>query len=190
VSGGRRRVLWQRLDEPGMEWCSLSVSAAGLEVEGVALATLEGVAHRADYAISVDADGRTRHIVVASRAEDREVELRSDGQGRWRDAAGQVVVDAADQPPALDVDLGFTPLTNTLPIRRLAPHLAVGESAAIRVAWVLFPGLEIVEGQQRYDRLSDRRWRYRSDGFAADLVVDDDGLVVEYTGLWRAIARG
>jgi uncharacterized protein len=183
------RIAWQRLDEPGMEWCGVTETDAGLDVEGVALVVLDGVAHRAEYTISVDPDGRTRRVRVSSAADDRAVELESDGLGRWQDGAGELIVDAVDEPAALDVDLGFTPFTNSLPIRRLAPRLAVGGTAPIRVAWVLFPGLEIVEGRQWYDRLGEHRWRYRSDGFAAELVVDDNGIVTEYAGLWRAIAR-
>jgi hypothetical protein len=172
-----------------MEWCRVSETHAGLGVEGVALVVLDGVAHRADYTISVDREGRSRRVDVSSWVDDRAVELQSDGEGRWWDGGGVLVVDAVGEPAALDVDLGFTPFTNTLPIRRLAPRLEVGETAAIRVAWVLFPGLDVVEGHQWYDRLGEHRWRYRSDDFAAELVVDDSGIVLEYAGLWRAIAR-
>jgi hypothetical protein len=36
----------------------------------------------------------------------------------------------------LDIDLGFSPSTNLLPIRRLT--LAVGEAATVRAAWLPF----------------------------------------------------
>lgn len=81
-------------------------------------------------------------------------------------------------------------VTNSLPIWRLSPSLAVGESARIRVAWVLYPDLEVILGEQWYDRLDARRWRYRSGTFQAELVVDDDGLVESYEGLFRTLARG
>jgi hypothetical protein len=91
-----------------------------------------------------------------------------------------------DDPLTLDVDLGFSPSTNTLPIRRLG--LAVGATREIGVLWVLFPTFEIVAGRQTYERLGDRSWRYRSTGFVGDLDVDDVGLVETYAE-WRAIAR-
>ena len=69
-----------------------------------------------------------------------------DGEGRWsRDAAPLPGVEGA-----LDVDLGFTPATNTLPIRRLA--LAVGETRPVRSAWLRFPGLRLEPLEQTYTR--------------------------------------
>jgi uncharacterized protein len=87
----------------------------------------------------------------------------------------------------VDVDLSFTPATNTLPIRRL--RLDVGEEAEILVAWLVWPELEVRPVRQRYARLAQDRYRYAQDDFEAELVVDDEGLVLEYEGLWRAVAR-
>jgi uncharacterized protein len=96
----------------------------------------------------------------------------------------------AERPPeyrdCVDVDLNFTPATNTLPIRRLG--LDIGEEAEIHVVWVVWPELSIQRAQQRYRRLAKDRYRYEQDEFAAELTVDEEGLVLEYEGLWRAIA--
>jgi hypothetical protein len=43
--------------------------------------------------------------------------------------------------------------------------------------------------RQGYARLAEDRYRYTQDDFTAELLVDDQGLVLEYEGLWRAIAR-
>jgi hypothetical protein len=87
-----------------------------------------------------------------------------------------------------DVDLGFSPVTNTLPIRRLDP--AIGESVAVTAAWVRFPELTIEPLPQRYTRLAERRYRYESAGgaFVAEIEVDDLGLVTTYEGGWRRSA--
>lgn len=143
----------------------------------------EGEPWRISYAIDLDAEGRTRAVAVeADGAAPVSVALVADGAGRWlRD--GHVVIDS---PDALDVDLGFSPSTNTLPIRRLG--VAVGESAEIAVAWVLFPSFEVEYGGQIYTRLGERRWRYQSTGFDAELTVDEDGLVESYSE-WESVAR-
>jgi hypothetical protein len=88
----------------------------------------------------------------------------------------------------VDVDLGFSPVTNTLPIRRLEP--AIGEVVAVTAAWVRFPELTIEPLPQRYVRLAERRYRYESAGgaFVAEIEVDDLGLVTTYEGGWRRIA--
>jgi uncharacterized glyoxalase superfamily protein PhnB len=62
----------------------------------------------------------------------------------------------------IDVDLGFSPSTNLLPIRRL--RLAVGQRAAVRAAWVRFPELTLEVLEQTYTRLSESTYLYESAG--------------------------
>ena len=81
-----------------------------------------------------------------------------------------------------DIDLGCSPATNSLPIRRL--RLAVGTSHTIKAAWVRFPELDVVAGAQTYTRVDEFTYRYASGTFEADLTVDDEGLVTSYAE-WR-----
>lgn len=184
-----RVICWQRLDAPGTEWCAVGPGSAfgGRRIDGIALVALDGVPWRVGYEIELDEAGRTRRASVDAQNGDersrKSVALHADGRGEWR-TNGQVIVSAEN---CLDVDLGFSPVTNSLPIWRLG--LGVGERRDIRVAWVLFPSLEVVLGEQSYERAEERLWRYRSKGFAADLIVGDDGLVEDYAGYWRVIAR-
>jgi hypothetical protein len=102
-----------------------------------------------------------------------------------RDPKGNWTVDgsaARSLKGCTDVDLGCSPSTNTLPIRRL--RLAIGASATIRAAWVRFPELTVVKADQAYTRLDEFTYRYASGDFASELTVDDDGLVASYA-VWR-----
>ena len=81
----------------------------------------------------------------------------------------------------------ITPATNTLPIRRL-DALETGQAADFRMAWVQFPGLEVLPSAQRYQRLAPDRWHFSTDDFHAELLVDPDGLVLDYGGLFRSLA--
>jgi uncharacterized protein len=85
-----------------------------------------------------------------------------------------------------DLDLGFSPSTNLLPIRRLA--LAVGEEAKVSAAWLPFPSLEFEILPQVYGRVTEPTYRYESRGgsFVRTLEVDATGFVTSYPGLWRA----
>src|SRR6185437_4270420 len=79
-----------------------------------------------------------------------------DEERRWWSAgAGLVAFRGCD-----DVDLGITPVTNTLPIRRL--NLAIGETRAVIAAWLQFPDLESEPLSQHYTRHDARRYRYES----------------------------
>jgi hypothetical protein len=91
---------------------------------------------------------------------------------------------------AFDVDLGGSPLTNTLPIRRLGLLKAEpGVAHRISAAWMLVPSLEVVQADQIYTSLGDNRIRYASETFSADLTVDDDGFVIDYPGLAQRAGR-
>ena len=102
----------------------------------------------------------------------------------------RVHCDAQWRTTAADVDLGWSPSTNTLPVRRL--QLAVGERRDLTAAWVRFPQLAVQPLPQSYTRTGERTWLYESRGaaFRAALEVDEQGLVVDYEGLWRRIAAG
>jgi hypothetical protein len=111
-------------------------------------------------------------------------EFAADGAGNW-ERNGVVVPAVAG---ALDIDLGFTPATNTLPIRRLA--LEVGASAPVQSAWLRFPELRFERLDQTYTREAELMFRYRAtvDGepFVARLDTDAFGRVLRYEGLWEA----
>ena len=85
------------------------------------------------------------------------------------------------------MDLGFSPSTNTLPIRRL--RLELGESAKVAAVWLRWPELIVERLDQTYERLAPDRYRYLSGRFSAELRVDDHGLVLQYGKYWRAIAH-
>jgi uncharacterized protein len=122
--------------------------------------------------------------------------------GRWRVTANeQGNLDAAllaagqnrvDQPgcedpgtlhAALDVDLGGSPMANTLPIRRLRLLDLPGVQHTIEVAWVLVPSLEVVVSSQLYRSEGNGVVHFTSGSFTADLQVDERGYVRHYPGL-------
>jgi len=82
----------------------------------------------------------------------------------------------------LDIDLGFSPSTNLLPIRRLS--LAVGQSAEVRAAWLPFPSLTFEALPQVYRREGEQLYRYESGGgvFVRLLEVNPVGFVTNYPG--------
>jgi hypothetical protein len=142
---------------------------------------------RVDYEVTCTPTWETKAVSVrlAEGGQIHELSLTVDAEYRWWRAGQELVSCRACR----DVDLGFTPVTNTLPIRRL--HLEPDSSGDIVAVWVKFPSLDVEPTGQRYTRLSANRYRYenRGSGYQATLVVDDLGLVVDYEGLWRQIAK-
>ncbi|MCY1380818.1 putative glycolipid-binding protein [compost metagenome] len=86
----------------------------------------------------------------------------------------------------VDLDLGFTPATNLLQLRRL--NLAPGESADAPAAWVDIEDGGLSELMQRYERRGEGTYAYEAKRFdyAEVLGVTADGFVSDYPRLWRA----
>lgn len=191
TDGPVRRVLrWTDAEGRGLEHCLLTLGEAGLTLEGVVAGARDGD-YGAHYTLRADTSGQTREVRLRYVG-GPELHLTVDERARWRDP----IRDAAlpDLDGCLDVDLGITPSTNTLPIRRL--RLDLGQSADIRAAYVPLPSG--IDGSfvprpvlQRYERTARHSWRYHQPdvGFTADLEVDDLGLVQDYPQLFRRLAR-
>jgi hypothetical protein len=193
-----RTLLWQGRARPGTEWCELIRDQGGWRIAGIVLTADAGTPARVRYAVTLDDDWATRsvHVDIRAGAEqtERRLHLSVSQDQRWRAQRGvSGEPDAPAEPlPEMqglfDVDLGFSPVTNTLPIRR--PQDAAGGSVELTAVWVRFPELTIETLPQRYTRLADRHYRYESAGgaFVAELTVDDLGLVIDYEGGWLRIA--
>ena len=193
-----RTVLWQRIDSPGSEWCALERTPDGWRVQGIVLTEVATVPVLVQYVVALAADWSTRAVEIVMRSgnaiKPEELRLTVAPEQRWqieREPRQDESMPQDDQEALhglIDVDLGFSPVTNTLPIRRLDP--AIGEAVAVTAAWVRFPELTIQPLPQTYTRLAERRYRYESAGgaFVAEVEVDDLGLVTAYEGGWRRIA--
>jgi uncharacterized protein len=181
-----RRVAWQGLDPfPSLEVCRLSRFARGLlSLEGTVAHSAEDRLALISYTVITDTGWRTGevHVRLTTPEQQRSLVIEFD------EDVNKIWVDLKDQPDlhgCIDADLEFSPCTNTLPIRRLG--LGIGESADVRAAWVRFPSLRVEPLDQVYTRTGERTYRYRSGSFEAELDVDDEGLVIDYPGLWRRV---
>jgi uncharacterized protein len=179
------QMRWRRLDVSGSEEAHAAHTAVGWSLTGTLEVEELGVFFRLRYEIELDDRWRTRAVLIEGTRDEAPVQFSfaADGLGNWiRDGAP-----APELSGTIDVDLGFTPATNTLPIRRLG--LAVGESATVRCAWLRFPELRLEPLEQTYKRDAEQSFRYLAliDGeeFSARLHTDEFGRVLQYEGLWE-----
>lgn len=180
----RAAVLWED-SRGGMERCRLEEASGAPRLNGVILTAFDGVPAEVRYVVTADSAWRTTacHVVIIDPVATRRLHLHARG-GAWFDDSDSEVEALRG---AVDVDLGCTPATNTLPVRRLG--LATGESAEITAAWVRFPELSVEPSAQRYTRLGEGTSRYESATYTAEIEVDEAGLVTRYADVWRARAR-
>lgn len=142
----------------------------------------EGAPCHLAYAVRTDSAWITTAATVTGwvGSEAVDARVRAEGRGAWT-LNGSPIPEVAG---CIDVDLNFSPATNILPVRRLG--LAEGDSAAVRAAWLRFPGFALEPLEQTYRRDGAGTYHYESAGgrFRRTLKVDETGLVVDYPGIW------
>jgi uncharacterized protein len=172
-------AMWLPQQWPGAEQAEVQVSPGRIWLQGVALAAHGGMPYRSEYAITCGPDWQVRSFALTVRLMGSSARLtgRRDAEGRWTGEDGQELPELAG---CTDIDIRITTLTNTLPIRRLG--LTEGESAEVNVVYIGVPELTMEPMRQRYTHLGGGRYRYENLAldFAADLTVDEYGLVVNY----------
>ncbi|WP_206025328.1 putative glycolipid-binding domain-containing protein [Micromonospora zingiberis] len=204
-----KSLLWTRIDTAGAEH-ALADDSHGLAAHGTQVAA-DPIPYTCRYQLLTDPQWVSARLEVEVEGAGwrRSVRLER-AAARWRvTAAEQGDLDgalaAAGRAPAglpgvedpdrladaLDVDLGGSPLFNTLPVRRLRlADQPADTSFPISVAWVLVPSLTVLPAEQVYTALGPNRFRYASGSFSAEIDVDPEGFVRHYPGLAdRATAR-
>ena len=85
-----------------------------------------------------------------------------------------------------DCDLGFSPLTNAMPVLRDRLHEG-GEAREIDVAWVSVPDLAVHRDHQIYEPLGAGRLRFRSPEADFERVIEltRAGFVRDYPDIAR-----
>lgn len=144
----------------------------------------DGQSYGVRYSVRCDQGWRVTDFEVADTS-GRTLAMRSPAPGAWTFA------DGAPAPAfngCVDIDLSGTPFTNTLPIRRTdIAGGEIGRPVTFRMLFVLFDTLEPTVEAQLYTPLGPRLFRFETAdrSFAADLSVDEDGLVLDYPTLFR-----
>lgn len=196
----RRMVLWSGLGVWTAESARVEIGGDGVRATGTQLGAHQ-VPYRLDYALDATGPGFvTRHLRVAAAGEGwrRSIDLLRGDDGTWQcsvDVDGDVELAEPGLGPAagglgasaLDCDLGLSPLTNLMPVRRHALDREPG-AHELTMAWVSVPDLAIHVAAQRYEHVRPGVVRYsQPDGFAAELELDADGLVLRYPGIAQRV---
>jgi hypothetical protein len=174
-------ILWRTLSAPGHETAKIyGDDSEGWTIDGACIFLHEGEPVRLDYLVECDADWNTTFATVVGWVGDEIIEVEITVQdGEWKMNGERIsAVDGCT-----DIDLNFSPVTNTLPIRRL--KLKVGETRTVKAAWLRFPSFQLELLEQTYTRIDESTVRYEAaSGFAATLTVDEDALVTNYPDGW------
>jgi uncharacterized protein len=176
-------IVWRRIDHPGHEWCRITRHEKGATIQGVVVLQWGRLPCSLEYVIRCNTSWHTREVLITGNLNTRRiaVHIRADTKRNWY-YDGELTDSVRG---CLDIDLGFSPSTNLLPIRRLG--LVPGKPQEVTAAWVAFPSMKLQPLRQTYTRIDKERVRYESAGgrFTRDLRINRSGLVLDYPGLWQ-----
>ena len=180
--------FWRKLDHPGHDSCRLFKLSDGWRLSGSAVFWDAGRPCHFLYEVLTDATWRTRRASVAGYLGNRAIELRINRAGKEHWKVGGEAQDSI--AGCIDVDLGFTPATNLIALRRLA--LKVGQRAQAPAAYLSFPGMRFVKLPQTYHRIGRNEYEYEAltVGYAGTLRVLPSGAIDHYPGLFERLACG
>jgi hypothetical protein len=190
-----RLVTWRSDDGRGVEGTRLLLGTPGLRALGRMVHAGGGVddpPFTASYRLVAGPDGALHRLAVTSAtpARERHLTLNRTDDGFWLLDTGSGG-DRSEFDGAVDVDLAYSPMFNTLPIRRLRLHREPGDHL-LKVVFVALPELTTEVVEQRYRAVSPLGKGERPDEavvgftwntFTAELAVDDDAVVTSYPGV-------
>ncbi|MDQ3764320.1 MAG: putative glycolipid-binding domain-containing protein [Actinomycetota bacterium] len=185
-----RMLAWVGMDCLRLEAARVVLGERGLRATGSLVAAQQDdiEAYSASYSLTTDETGVTGRLTVhVTRAQgEQHVTVTRSEEGIWLVDHGRGAA-RSNFGGALDVDLAFSPLFNTLPMRRLGLHRDAAKHD-LPMVFVALPSLEVRRVPQTYRTVSlgePAVVSINSESFEAELTVDPDGLVLEYPGVAR-----
>lgn len=183
IPGPAGSILWRRLDTPGHDACRLEETDTGWRLDGAAVFRHDDVPARLTYRVACDRAWRSHAGWIRGWLGGHSVDfsIARTPEGVWTLNGG--VVSGLDS--CVDLDLGFTPATNLLQLRRLG--LADGQAADAPVAWLDAEAGTLQLLAQRYERRQEATYWYEAPRFnyADVLEVTPIGFIRRYPGLWE-----
>ena len=202
--------VWSKEEPFGTELAEVTFGDNTLSAIGVAIGmfTVPGShghksPYRADYRLTTVERFVTSRLVLRTEGEGwkRSLDLRRLASGLWKcttETHGEIDLpppggDLGNLSDALDCDIAFSPLTNTMPVLR--SHFKHGsEPAEVTVAWVSLPDLSVTRATQRYEFLHKHgphetvvRFTSKDTDQSAEVTVDERGLVVDFPGIGKQV---
>ncbi len=193
-------VAWAKADPPGAEFAVIEFEPGRLRARGVAIGS-DPEPYRLSFELQTREEYITDRAVVETQGAGwtRHLEIQRCPTGVWSassQGAGKLEMpepggDPAELGESLDLDLGLSPVFNTMPVLRHDLHNG-GSAEDFLMIWISVPDLSIHASPQRYTFLECRSGEQRlvrfeavgeGEDFVADVQFDSDGLVVDYPGI-------
>ncbi|MFO7445873.1 MAG: putative glycolipid-binding domain-containing protein [Ignavibacteriaceae bacterium] len=180
--------VWERMDEKTIEYCTVNYND-DIQINSYITGVVEDNPFHVEYGLRLNKKWQINSfsIKIFSRSEKT---MSLTGQEDlnsafvWKDEKGKPLPEFNG---CNDIDISLTPLTNTLPIRRLS--LPPNQPQIINVLYINLPSGDLKPVKQRYTNLGNNKYLYESldSDFKSEIDINNEGFVTKYSIYWKLI---
>lgn len=179
-----RTIVWRALSWPSLVIHTHRVDECiydhGLSVGK----TDKDVPFAMEYDMTLTADWEVREVSIKSLLDERTIRLVHRDE-QWHDGFGRRLAgfDGVEL-----IDISISPFTNTLPIKQL--RFEGKQAQKVDVIYFDENKFSLRRVQQIYSQIDEQTYRYQDvelPEFVSEIVVDDDGLVVDFLELFKRV---
>jgi uncharacterized protein len=173
--------FWRRLDVPGHDAARVCQVSTGYQLLGQSVFLDPRGPAALRYTLDLTPTWATRQGqidgFIGGRAVDTRIARTPNGWTLGGKEGGMADV--------VDLDLGFTPATNMVQLKRVG--LSIGEAVSFDVAWLEAGDGALVRLPQEYRRVSEFDYEYSSptSNYRATIIVAPSGFAAVYPRLWE-----
>lgn len=177
-------IVWQALSWPSTVVHTHTVNE-DIHDHGLAAGkTDSGIPFAIEYDMWLTANWDIKEVSIKSLLDKRIIKIVHKGD-QWYDCEGKHL---AEFEGVELVDISISPFTNTLPIKRL--RFEGKKPQKVDIIYFDENRFSLSRLQQIYSQIDERTYRYQDTvlpDFMSDIVVDSDGLVVNFQDMFRRI---
>ncbi|MCC8410333.1 putative glycolipid-binding domain-containing protein [Mucilaginibacter sp. UR6-1] len=178
-------VIWKRIaDYSSVEHCLVTATTADIAVSSTIGGMVNDLPFEVNYSLLLDSGWNAKEVYIECVTDNMPLS--------WHFVKMPVGWLGGNSPEpvhcdCVDVDITMTPFTNSLPINRL--KLQPGQTTQIEVLYFDVLERNFTAEKQVYTCIDERTYKFENaDGsFSAELVIDADGIVTNYPGLFERL---
>lgn len=181
-----KTLIWQGIAFQSLEYFSLKENDKDIQVTSKIIGCYESKIYTVAYQLTIDPDWNIRGFTIESEINTiKNILTGKKNENEWE-------INNVINPDFRDfsfIDISLTPFTNTLPINKL--KLAENDTREIKVIYIDILNNLIKPVAQQYTKIAPYTYHYDNlqTDFKSDILVDGNGLVVNYPQLFDKIAE-
>lgn len=181
-----KTLLWQGIFYQSLEHFTLKENNGNYAVTSRIIGCLKDQIYSVDYHLMIDLNWNILEFSIESEINTVKNRLTGKKQQDEWEINGHI---NPDFKGFQYIDISLTPFTNTLPVNKL--KLPENGAQEIEVIYIDVLNHLIRPAQQRYTRTFPDRYLYENiqTDFTAEILVDENGLVIDYPELFKKTAE-